>query len=125
MIFRLLKIYKKIHKFMDVLNYFTTKEWDFSNDRVNALIEKMTPQDREIFPCDMKTIIWDKFFQTYIKGIRIYLIKDPMETLPAAIVRWRRYRKNLTYFIQLYNLNRLQFKKLEFESVIKFRRFQL
>ena len=75
---------------MDVLNYFTTKEWQFSNERVNALIDKMSKRDREIFLCDMKEINWDKFFQTYIKGIRIYLIKDPMDTLPKALVRWQR-----------------------------------
>ena len=80
---------------MDVLNYFTTKEWNFSNDRVHALIDKMSPKDRENFLCDMRAIVWDKFFQTYIKGIRIYLIKDPMDTLPAAQVRWQRYIKNL------------------------------
>ncbi|XP_051171885.1 fatty acyl-CoA reductase wat-like isoform X2 [Leptopilina boulardi] len=87
---RLMKIYKKIHRFMDVLNYFTTKEWKFSNDRVHNLINRMSAKDRENFSCDMREIVWDTFFKTYIKGIRIYLIKDPMETLPQARVRWQR-----------------------------------
>lgn len=76
---------------MDVLNYFTTKEWKFSNDRVHDLINRMSAKDRENFLCDMREIVWDTFFRTYIKGIRIYLIKDPMETLPEARVRWQRY----------------------------------
>ena len=88
---RMLKIYKKIHKFMDVLKYFATKEWKFSNDNFKALLNKMTPEDyKEHFACDIKNVNWDRYFQTYVKGIRIYLIKDPLDTLPQARVKWQR-----------------------------------
>ncbi|XP_066585304.1 fatty acyl-CoA reductase wat-like [Prorops nasuta] len=87
---RLLKIYKKIHRFMDVLNYFTTKEWKFGNERLKSLVCKMSKEDRANFLCDMMEVDWDLFFQTYILGIRLYLIKDPMETLPQARVKWQR-----------------------------------
>lgn len=88
--FRLLKMYKKIHKFMTVLNYFTTHEWKFSTDRVRGMLNKLSFQDRDIFFFDIQDLVWDTYFQTYIQGIRIYLIKDPLDTLPQAIVRWQR-----------------------------------
>ncbi|CAB0029661.1 unnamed protein product [Trichogramma brassicae] len=84
-----LRIYKKIHKFMNVLNYFTTQEWQFGNENVRALAEKLDFKDRTLFPMDMREIIWDKYFQTYIKGIRIYLIKDPLDTLGKARLKWQ------------------------------------
>ncbi|XP_043286816.1 fatty acyl-CoA reductase wat-like [Venturia canescens] len=87
---RLLKVYKKIHRFMDVLNYFSTKRWDFANERVNSLHEKMHEEDRRKFFFDIKSLVWDKYFETYIQGIRTYLIKDPPETLPMARVKWQR-----------------------------------
>ncbi|KAJ8688432.1 hypothetical protein QAD02_024227 [Eretmocerus hayati] len=87
---RMLKVYKKIHKFMDVLNYFTTQEWSFSNDRVNSLIDKLEPKDRSMFNMDMRKVIWDTYFQNYVRGIRLYLIKDPIETLPQARIKWQR-----------------------------------
>lgn len=87
---KLLKMYKKIHKFLDVLNYFTIKQWSFTNNRWNKLIEKLDSRDKDIFFCNIKELIWDDFFKTYIQGIRIYLIKDPIETLPEARVKWQR-----------------------------------
>ncbi|XP_046424476.1 fatty acyl-CoA reductase wat-like [Neodiprion virginianus] len=87
---RLLKIYKKIHKFMTVLNYFTTHEWKFSTEMVNKLHGKLEPEDRKIFFFDIKSIVWDTYFQTYMKGIRIYLIKDPLDTLRQARIRWQK-----------------------------------
>ncbi|XP_050463960.1 fatty acyl-CoA reductase wat-like [Cataglyphis hispanica] len=87
---RLLKVYKKIHKFMDVLNYFSTQEWKFTNDRLHALLIKLTPKDRENFFCDIRDLDWNVYFETYISGIRIYLIKDPLDTLPQARLKWQK-----------------------------------
>lgn len=87
---RLLKVYKKIHKFMDVLNYFSTQEWKFTNDRLHALMMKLTSKDREYFFCDIRDLDWNVYFETYISGIRVYLIKDPLDTLPQARVKWQR-----------------------------------
>ncbi|KOC68027.1 Putative fatty acyl-CoA reductase [Habropoda laboriosa] len=87
---RMLKIYKKIHKFMDVLDYFTTRDWTFSNDNFKAVLSNLTPEDRDNFFCDITQIQWDRFFRTYVQGIRVYLIKDPLDTLPEARARWQR-----------------------------------
>ncbi|XP_020280731.1 fatty acyl-CoA reductase wat-like [Pseudomyrmex gracilis] len=87
---RLLKVYKKVHKFMNVLSYFSTQEWKFTNERMNAIIDKMTPQDREKFNCDIKSVDWDPYFEGYIRGIRVFLIKDPLDTLPQARAKWQK-----------------------------------
>ncbi|XP_060821876.1 fatty acyl-CoA reductase wat isoform X2 [Bombus pascuorum] len=87
---KMLKIYKKIHKFMDVLNYFSIHEWKFSNNNIRELLNKMTEEDRENFACDIADIDWDQYFRTYIRGIRMYLIKDPLDTLPKARIKWQR-----------------------------------
>ncbi|XP_076178777.1 fatty acyl-CoA reductase wat [Ptiloglossa arizonensis] len=87
---RMLKIYRKIHKFMDVLNYFTMKEWTFQNDTYKRMLHSMTPEDYENFSCDITRVNWDNYFRMYVRGIRIYLIKDPIETLQQARVKWQR-----------------------------------
>lgn len=86
----MLKVYKKIHKFMEVLNYFTTKEWLFTSNHINSLIAKLDSKDRNLFFCDMREVVWDTYFQNYMRGIRLYLIKDPLDTLPQARVKWQR-----------------------------------
>lgn len=87
---KLLKIYKKIHKFMDVLNYFSTKQWSFGNERMCSLVNRLSTKDKNLFFCDIKKLVWDTYFQTYLQGIRVYLIKDPLETLPEARIKWQR-----------------------------------
>ncbi|XP_043685412.1 fatty acyl-CoA reductase wat-like [Vespula pensylvanica] len=87
---RLLKIYNKIHTVSNISVYFTTKEWVFINKRWNELLNKVTAKDRELFFCDMKDLVWETYFQSYILGIRTYIIKDPIETLPQARLKFRR-----------------------------------
>lgn len=77
---------------MDVLNYFSTQEWTFTNDRLQALMMKLTSKDSKNFFCDVRDLDWNVYFETYISGIRVYLIKDPLDTLPQARVKWQRYK---------------------------------
>jgi len=76
---------------MDVLNYFSTQEWKFTNNRLNTLLTKLTFKDREYFYFDVRDIDWNVYFETYILGIRLYLIKDPLDTLHQARIKWQRY----------------------------------
>ncbi|XP_032678741.1 fatty acyl-CoA reductase wat isoform X2 [Odontomachus brunneus] len=87
---KLLKVYKKIHKFLDVLKYFCTQEWTFTNDQLRAMMSKLSTKDRDNFYCDIQDVDWNVYFETYIQGIRVYLIKDPLETLPQARAKWQR-----------------------------------
>lgn len=87
----LYQIYKKIDKFSTVLTYFATRKWVFTNDNVQNLWNKLSPEDQAKYPFDMKKLDWDNFFYNYIRGLRIYLLKDDMSTLPQAMVRWRRF----------------------------------
>ncbi|XP_035741476.1 fatty acyl-CoA reductase wat-like [Vespa mandarinia] len=88
---RLLRMYNKIHEMSDLLSYFCMNEKKFTNERWNELLRKLTPEDRELFFCDMKDLVWNTYFETYFTGIRKYILKDPIETLPQARIKWRRF----------------------------------
>ncbi|XP_044735342.1 fatty acyl-CoA reductase wat-like [Chrysoperla carnea] len=87
---RMLKVFQKINRFLFVISYFTTREWKFNNQNVQNLNKKLSKEDQELFLFDMKKLNWNTFFETYILGIRIYLVKDPITTLEAAKKRWTR-----------------------------------
>ncbi|KAL2741576.1 fatty acyl-CoA reductase wat-like isoform X2, partial [Vespula squamosa] len=87
---RLLRMYNKIHQMSSVLGYFSTKEWMYRNEKWNELMRKLTSEDRELFFCDMKDLIWSNYFPRYFLGVREYILKDPIETLPQARLKWRR-----------------------------------
>lgn len=94
---------------MDVLNYFATQEWIFTNERFHALMAKLTSKDRETFFCDIQNLDWNVYFETYISGIRVYLIKDPLDTLPQARVKWQRYRNYLFLVLVAFQKNFLNY----------------
>ncbi|XP_035741464.1 fatty acyl-CoA reductase wat-like isoform X1 [Vespa mandarinia] len=87
---RLLKMYKKIYTLVNIFNYFATTKFNFNNKRWNELLSKLTTEDREFFFCDIRNLIWDTYFKNYILGIRMYILKDPIETLPQARMKWQR-----------------------------------
>lgn len=82
--------YRKIDKFGEVISYFAMREWNFKNDNVQRLWMKMQPADREMFQFDMAGLDWDAYNYTYIRGARLYLLKDPLDTIPEGKIKYRR-----------------------------------
>lgn len=85
------KLYTKIHKFREVIGYFTTRRWKFTNHNVQSLWAKLNAADQTLFFSDMGAIHWSEVINLSILGIRTYLMKDPPSTIPAAIRRMQRY----------------------------------
>ena len=87
---RLLKTYEKLHKFSEVISYFSTREWKFSNSNIQQLWQKLSHEDRSTFDFNISDLHWDDFFRDSIFGIRTYLLKEGPETLPDARKRRKR-----------------------------------
>ncbi|XP_050540840.1 fatty acyl-CoA reductase wat-like isoform X2 [Daktulosphaira vitifoliae] len=86
----LLNIYKKLDKVRETLAYFANKEWTFVNDRILRLWDTLDSQDRELFNFDVRQISWEYFSQAHCLGLRVYLVKDDIHTLPNARKKWER-----------------------------------
>ncbi|XP_044260289.1 fatty acyl-CoA reductase wat-like [Tribolium madens] len=87
----MVKIYKKITKFESVISHFSTNEWKFHNDNTQALWNFINDDDRAMFPFSMKTLDWDEYHKTHALGLRQYLVKDDISTLPQAKIKWKRF----------------------------------
>jgi len=87
---RLIKVYKKIHKFSNVISFFCTNEWTFTNKNVQKLWNKLPAADRDLFYFDMKQVDWIEYSRYYMRGMRIYLFKDDLSTVEAAKRKWNR-----------------------------------
>ena len=79
--------YRKIHKFMGVISYFSSQQWNFKNDASQRLVEKLNEVDKKKFDFDLKNLDWNDFLYYHVRGLRYFILKDPMETLDAG----RRY----------------------------------
>jgi len=85
-----MKAYKKINKFSTVISFFSSKQWRFSNDAVVKLWNRMTLADRQIFNFDMDNLEWESYLKHMIPGMRVYIMKDPLDTLDKGREKYKK-----------------------------------
>lgn len=65
--------------------YFTTREWSFDTANQDNLSNQLEASpSRYDFNCDAKCYDWDTYLRGHMLGIRQYLLKDPLGSLPTA-----------------------------------------
>lgn len=77
-------MYRKVAKFTKVLTFFTTREWEFTNHNTRKLWDELSERDKEEFPFDIKRVDWAEYHKNEVYGIRKYVLKEELSTLPAA-----------------------------------------
>jgi Male sterility protein. len=83
-------IYKKIDKASDTLEYFAHRQWVWTDHNVQALFNKLDPEDQELFFFDMGQMKWEYYAEAMGLGLRVYLVHDDIHTLPAARKKYQR-----------------------------------
>ncbi|XP_011306189.1 fatty acyl-CoA reductase 1 isoform X2 [Fopius arisanus] len=100
------KAYKKIHKFSGVISYFSTQQWSFRNDNVIKLWDKLSEIDRKLFYFNLSDLIWRDYYYYHIRGLRVFVVKDPLDTIEEGkkryrLLRWAHYTVvSLVYLFQ-------------------------
>jgi fatty acyl-CoA reductase len=86
----LAQVYQKVHRTINALEFFTTNEWTFRNNNMLSLTEDMSEPDRELLALDVRRIHWPSYMETYILGVRKFLLREDPSTLPEARRRLHR-----------------------------------
>lgn len=73
------------------MRYFFDREWIFKRDRVSKLWENLAPTDKELFFFDITQLSWERYTPMLLLGLRVYLLKDDICTLPTARRKWKRF----------------------------------
>jgi fatty acyl-CoA reductase len=84
------KAYQKIHKFVDVISYFSIQQWKFTDHNMQALQRRMTPPDQELFDFNIAKLDWQSVFKACMQGLRVHFAKEPLDNLQFARKRYRR-----------------------------------
>ncbi|XP_050528195.1 uncharacterized protein LOC126898298 [Daktulosphaira vitifoliae] len=89
----LVNINDRINKGFEVFEYYTNNVWDFRND--NLRYTRTIMNERENFDYNVNVSELDviSYMKNNILGCRVYLMKEPHDTLPAA----RRHLKRMYY----------------------------
>jgi alcohol-forming fatty acyl-CoA reductase len=82
----MMKIAKRFKMAADVGSYFVLHEWNFENKNVQRIIRaaRETQLDAQEFDCDLQNLDWDTYIEKYMMGIRTFVLKDSVKTLPLA-----------------------------------------
>ncbi|XP_011297731.1 putative fatty acyl-CoA reductase CG5065 [Fopius arisanus] len=80
----LVRVQHKVSWGLELLQYYTLKEWDFKNDRMKELRDELLPADKNVFYMDTKAYDWNEYMKTYVLGARRYILKEDPSTLPQA-----------------------------------------
>ncbi|XP_063392481.1 fatty acyl-CoA reductase wat-like isoform X1 [Cydia fagiglandana] len=89
---QLRKAYTKIEQFAAVIEFFALREWRFHNNNMTRLYNELCDADKHIYDFDTSAIDWNEFLANYMKGIRVYLLKDPVTTIPESLKRHKRLK---------------------------------
>jgi hypothetical protein len=71
--------------------FFSSHVWKFTNSNIQELWEKINEDDKKLFDFNIGGLDWDKYLYNYVRGVRLYLMKDDPSTIPQGIARQRRY----------------------------------
>jgi fatty acyl-CoA reductase len=71
-------------KYSILVKYFTQREWMYHDRNLRSLLARLTPEDRGIFNFDIKQVNWNEYLESCVEGLRQYILKDQINTLPIA-----------------------------------------
>ncbi|XP_035673692.1 fatty acyl-CoA reductase 1-like [Branchiostoma floridae] len=81
---RVVKMYNKLERALQSLDYFTSHHWEWSHDNADALMAKMGEEDKKIFKFDCRGLHWPTYMENYVLGTKKYVLKEDMDQLPIA-----------------------------------------
>jgi len=81
---KFVRIQNKLWKAVEVLEYFTSREWHWTNDNILFLKEQLNSSDQEEYDFDVRNIDWEVYLDNYCLGTKQYALKEDMALLPVA-----------------------------------------
>lgn len=86
--FRMKTVYRKNEKLSKVLEYFGNHNFNFTLRNILELFNQLPDADKELFNFNIDALEWDKYFYDHIRGIRLYIAKETLDTVPEGL-KWR------------------------------------
>jgi len=116
------KIQGRIKKAVETLEFFTSTQWEFTNDNVYKLINEMNEVDNKMFNFDVKDLHWKSYIEAYCLGTKKYALKEDM-------TKMNKCRRELKNMIRLRNIGfsiiLVVFLKFAMFRSVSFKRFFL
>lgn len=92
----MLKISQKFYTALLAGSFFSTNQWHFENNCTNDLIKTVKSTNiNNTFEVDITSskFIWEDYVKHFILGVREYVLKDSLDTLPQSRIKLKRLVK--------------------------------
>uniref|UniRef100_U5EPY7 Fatty acyl-CoA reductase n=1 Tax=Corethrella appendiculata TaxID=1370023 RepID=U5EPY7_9DIPT len=83
----MLRIQRRIADGLELLQFFTTRQWDFRSHQFQAIPKTLLPDDQKLFNTNVDEIDTYEYMGKIILGGRQYCLKEPLSSLPKARVQ--------------------------------------
>ena len=80
----MIRVQKKIYIGLGVLQFFTTRQWDFKSDNFRQMFLKLSPEEQKIFNANTEEVEEKEYLKNCILGGRQFCLKEPLSTMPKA-----------------------------------------
>lgn len=88
--YRALSIFWFATKHLEKVFYFTNGNWRIHSNSTLAICDKLNETDKRIFPFDMRNFDWEDCTAYYVRGVRVYVVNDPLDNIEVAKKHFRR-----------------------------------
>ena len=99
------KVAKRVKVTADSGCYFALNDWNFEAGNVQRIIRaaRETQLDAHEFNCDVSSLDWDEYLEKYLIGIRTFILKDDLSTLPSCRKKLKKiiWTKRITQLLLL------------------------
>ncbi|KAG5682565.1 hypothetical protein PVAND_011910 [Polypedilum vanderplanki] len=90
--FLMLCLGQKRFQGLEVLQFFTLRNWNFKSDKFKAINKQLSPEEYKMFFIDTESVpdsFENEFIRNCFLGGRLYVLKEPLETIPKARIQIR------------------------------------
>jgi alcohol-forming fatty acyl-CoA reductase len=70
-----------VDKAVEVIGFFTNHQWEFANENVLMLMNKLNTEDLKTFNFNVKKINWSLFIEKYCIGAKRFILKEDLEKI--------------------------------------------
>lgn len=85
-------VQNKISTGLEVLQFFTMRNWLFMSQKFKDLNKKVSPEEYEMFFVDTEAVpdsFEDEFIKNCVLGGRQYVLKEPLSSIPKAKIQMK------------------------------------
>lgn len=86
----LINIQRRLSQGLKVLEYYTTRTWNFRNDNFKQIYCDLNEVDKKKFNFNMAEVELKEYLLNYILGVRKFILKETPEDLPKARANLKR-----------------------------------